>query len=61
MTQAIKPANPERAAVPMTWQRTQVMTRFLDESISLNPLPMAALHGSLSCLCPQNFALNTRT
>ena len=42
VTQAIKPANPERAAVPMTWQRTQVMTRFLDESISLNPLPMAA-------------------
>jgi len=42
VTQAIKPANPERAAVPMTWQRTQLMTRFLDESIGLNPLPMAA-------------------
>jgi hypothetical protein len=42
ITQAIKPANPERAAVPMTWQRTQVMTRYLDETIGVNPLPMAA-------------------
>jgi len=42
VTQALKPANPERAAVPMTWQRTQVMTRFLDETIGAHPLPMAA-------------------
>jgi hypothetical protein len=42
ITQAIKPANPERAAVPMTWQRTQVMTRYLDETLRVNPLPMAA-------------------
>jgi hypothetical protein len=42
ITQAIKPANPERAAVPMTWQRTQVMTRYLDETIGVNPLPLAA-------------------
>jgi hypothetical protein len=42
ITQAIKPANPERAAVPMTWQRTQVMTRYLDETLGVNPLPMAA-------------------
>jgi hypothetical protein len=42
ITQAIKPSNPERAAVPMTWQRTQVMTRYLDETLGVNPLPMAA-------------------
>ena len=42
VTQSLKPSNPERAAVPMTWQRTQVMTRYLDENIGLNPLPMAA-------------------
>jgi hypothetical protein len=35
ITQAIKPSNPERAAVPMTWQRTQIMTRYLDDSVGL--------------------------
>lgn len=31
VTQAIKPANPERTAIPTTWHRTRVMTDILDD------------------------------
>lgn len=31
VTEAIKPANPQRAAVPVTWERTRILTDVLDQ------------------------------
>lgn len=34
VTEAIKPSNPERAAVPATWHRTRIMTDILDKRLA---------------------------
>jgi hypothetical protein len=34
VTEAVKPANPQRAAVPATWERTRVMTDILDRRLA---------------------------
>ena len=36
VTEAIKPTNPDRAAVPVTWERTRTMTRVFDQIAGLN-------------------------
>lgn len=35
VTEAIKPTNPERAAVPATWERTRIMTDVLDRIVKI--------------------------
>lgn len=35
VTEAIKPSNDQRAAVPVAWQRTRIMTELFDEAIGL--------------------------
>lgn len=43
VTEAIKPANPERAAVPTTWIRTRRMTDILDQHLGIDaPALLAA-------------------
>ena len=42
VTEAIKPSNPERAAVPVTWERTRTMTAVLDAEAGLYRVSEAA-------------------
>lgn len=42
VTEAIKPVNIDRAAVPTTWDRTRTMTQLFDETIGFDQLPLAA-------------------
>ena len=42
VTQAIKPANPRRAALPMVWERTKTLTEMLDIEAGYAPMAQAA-------------------